>query len=53
MRVKMSVTIDQELMKWVDERIKKRIFRNRSHALEYALAELIERRKAERMRANQ
>ncbi len=42
LRTKLSITIDTELIKWVDEQIKKRIFRSRSHALEYALAKLIE-----------
>lgn len=41
-KVKVSVTIEEEFMRWVDEEIKKLRFRNRSHALEYALAKLIE-----------
>jgi len=45
MRTKLSVTIDSEFIKWVDEQVKKRVFRSRSHALEYALSELIERKK--------
>jgi len=41
-RAKISVTIDEELVKWVDEQIRRRRFRNRSHALEWALARVIE-----------
>jgi len=41
-RAKMSVTIDEELVKWIDEQIRRRRFRNRSHALEWALARVIE-----------
>lgn len=40
MRLKLSVTIDSELIDWADKRVKERIFRSRSHALEYALSEL-------------
>ena len=43
MRMKLSVTIDSELVRWVDEKVRERVFRNRSHALEYALSELKKR----------
>ena len=44
-KIKVSVTIEEDFIKWVDEEIKKLRFRNRSHALEYALAKLIEAEK--------
>lgn len=39
---KVTVTIDKELLDWADEQVKSYRFRNRSHALEYALAKLME-----------
>ena len=42
MRAKMSVTIDIELIHWVEEQITKQRFRNKSHAVEYALLRLKE-----------
>jgi len=41
-RVRMSVTMDEKIVKWVDEQIRSRRFRNTSHALEGALAHVIE-----------
>lgn len=38
----MSVTIDIELIHWIEEQIKKQKFRNKSHAVEYALLKLKE-----------
>ncbi len=42
MRKKVSATIDEELIDWVDEKVKDKIFRNRSHAIEFALSKLKE-----------
>ena len=42
LRSKMSVTIDMELIKWIEQQIKKQKFRNKSHAVEYALVKLKE-----------
>lgn len=36
-KVKLSITIDEELIKWLDSQIKKKKFANRSHGFEYAL----------------
>ena len=38
---KVTVTIEKRLLEWVDGQIKTFRFRNRSHALEYALAKLM------------
>ena len=35
-----SVYVDRELLSWIDEKIKERVYRNRSHAVEYAVAQL-------------
>jgi len=40
--VKVTATIDQELITWIDSEVDKRRFRNRSHAIEYAIAKLKE-----------
>ncbi len=37
-KVKVSATIDQEFVQWVEEQVKAKRFRNRSHAIEWALA---------------
>ena len=39
-RAKVSATIDQRLVRWVDEQVGTRRFRNRSHAIEWALAKV-------------
>jgi len=36
-RVKISVTVDEELVRWMEELINRGLFRNRSHAVEIAL----------------
>ena len=40
--MKVTATIDQELISWIDGEVEKRRFRNRSHAIEYAIAKLKE-----------
>jgi len=42
---KVTVTIEKRLLEWVDTEVEKFRFRNRSHALEYALAKLMESEK--------
>jgi Arc/MetJ-type ribon-helix-helix transcriptional regulator len=42
LRSKMSVTIDVELIRWIEQQVKKQKFRNKSHAVEYALVKLKE-----------
>ena len=34
---KVSITVNQEFVKWMDELVKKGLFRNRSHAIEEVL----------------
>jgi Arc/MetJ-type ribon-helix-helix transcriptional regulator len=48
MKEKVSVTIEKTFIDWADEQVKTLRFRNRSHALEYALAMLIESEKKEK-----
>ena len=36
-RKKMTVTVDPEIIEWLDEKVESKRFRNRSHAVEYYL----------------
>ena len=40
-----SITMDREVLSWIDERVKERIFASRSHAFEYAIRFLMKHRK--------
>ena len=42
MKVKTSVAIDEELLNWIDGKVKTKVFANRSHAVEYAIHKLKE-----------
>jgi len=44
---KITITVDKKLLDWADEQVRSYRFRNRSHALEYALAKLMETEKRE------
>jgi Arc/MetJ-type ribon-helix-helix transcriptional regulator len=35
--------MDEEVLNWIDERVKERIFSSRSHAFEYAVRQLTKR----------
>lgn len=37
MKERITVTIDKELLEWLDEKIKDKIFANRSHGLEFLI----------------
>jgi Arc/MetJ-type ribon-helix-helix transcriptional regulator len=41
-KVATSITIDKELLDWIDKEIKKKRFASRSHAFEYAIMRLKE-----------
>ncbi|TAK26602.1 MAG: hypothetical protein EPO37_01480 [Nitrosarchaeum sp.] len=40
MKEKFSISVDEELLKWLDLQIKERTFASRSHGIEFALNEL-------------
>ena len=42
-KVKTSIALDEELIIWIDEMIKKKRFANRSHAIEYSIVTMRER----------
>lgn len=35
---RITISIDLELLEWLDEKVKKRIFANRSHGFEFLIA---------------
>jgi len=39
-KIKTSVSLDEEILKWMNEQIATKRFRNRSHVMEYALEQL-------------
>ena len=39
MKERITVTIDMELLQWIDRRIEEHLFANRSHGFEYLIAE--------------
>ena len=47
MKAKISVTVERKFVDWIDSQIKTMRFRNRSHAVEYALAKLLEQERKE------
>ena len=44
-RTRVFATIREDVLKWVDGQVGKARFRNRSHAIEYALIRLMESEK--------
>jgi Arc/MetJ-type ribon-helix-helix transcriptional regulator len=45
MKAKMSVTVEQNLVAWIDRQVETQRFRNRSHAVEVALRKYLESEK--------
>jgi len=37
MKERITITIDKELLKWIDKKISEKIFANRSHAFEFLI----------------
>ena len=46
-KVKTSIALDDDLLKWVDSQIEKKRFANRTHAIEYSLQQLKDREEFE------
>ena len=38
-----SMRMDTDLLSWIDERVKEKIFASRTHAVEYAVRQLMNR----------
>ena len=46
-RIKTAVTLEKELLDWIDAQIKEGVFASRSHAVRYALMQLRKKGKRE------
>ena len=44
-----SMRMDRDLLRWIDERVKERVFANRTHAIEYAVRQLMNRERLQRI----
>jgi len=42
MKSRITVTIDKELLDWIDKKIKEKLFANRSHGLEFLIKRKME-----------
>lgn len=45
MKQRITITIDKELLKWLDSKVEARIFANRSHGLEFLIKQKMEQEK--------
>jgi Arc/MetJ-type ribon-helix-helix transcriptional regulator len=41
-KIKLTVTVSPEIMKWIDEQVEKGSFADRSHSVEYSLKKVRE-----------
>jgi Arc/MetJ-type ribon-helix-helix transcriptional regulator len=46
-KIKTSINLDEDLIKWIDSEVKTKRFANRTHAIEYALEQLRKGKKAD------
>jgi metal-responsive CopG/Arc/MetJ family transcriptional regulator len=51
MKERITVTIEKELLNWLDKKTKEKIFANRSHGFEFLLAEKIRGENSEKERS--
>jgi metal-responsive CopG/Arc/MetJ family transcriptional regulator len=45
MKLKISITVDKQIVEWLDQNVKTQKFRNRSHGVELALIKMMEAEK--------
>jgi len=43
-KIKTSVTLSEEIVKWIDKQITAKRFASRSHAIEYCINEIMKRK---------
>jgi len=43
MKVKLSISIDEETVLKIDEKLEQKLFRNKSHLIEYAVNKFLEK----------
>ena len=41
-----SVTVDRKILKWISSKIEEKVFASRSHAIEYAVTQLMKNDRA-------
>ena len=41
MKERITITIDNDMLKWIDKNIETKVFANRSHAVEYLIKQKI------------
>ncbi|MFH1850685.1 MAG: ribbon-helix-helix domain-containing protein [archaeon] len=41
MKERITITLDRELLEWLDAKISERVFANRSHGFEFLVADMI------------
>ena len=52
MKERITITIDKELLEWLDENVADKVFANRSHGFEYLIADKIREEKSGKMVKN-
>ena len=40
-KITASVYMNRDALRWIDEKVKEHVYRNRSHAVEYAVTQLM------------
>ena len=46
MKERITITVDKELLGWIDEKVSSRIFANRSHGIEFLIKKKMENERA-------
>ena len=49
-RIKTSITLEKKFLDWIKQKMEDKVFASRSHAVEYALKQLMDRESEERRR---
>ncbi|MCW4050828.1 MAG: ribbon-helix-helix domain-containing protein [Candidatus Bathyarchaeota archaeon] len=47
-KVGTSIRMDSDILRWIDDRVKERIFASRTHAFEYAIRQLMKSERRQR-----
>lgn len=47
MKERITITLDKELLDWLDEKIAEKVFANRSHGFEFLIMKIIKEEKNE------
>lgn len=45
MKERITITLDKELLKWLDKKIEEKVFANRSHGFEFLIRKRMEQEK--------